>query len=1159
MLPQRFQMEAVATVRHLLPVVFVSHGIQMLEISLLSEVALRLQGQPLTHFRSQKELALLVYLAHTGRPHSREALADLLWDARSTQQSLSNLRTVLTRLRKQVGDNLVVTRKTVAVKPAVHQQTDSVRLQTMLGSVGADSSPTAVNLAAQALDLYRGEFMAGFYLPEAPRFNDWLESERENVRQIVMGAYRQVAALRQEQGAFAAGVVTAQQWATWDPFGEMPQQQLMRLLAYDGRRAEALAVYEKYRVLLNEELGVDPAPATMKLVESIQDGSLVAPQTAPPALHNLPRALIPLFGRQKEIAALTRYLVDPAYPVVTVTGAGGIGKTSLALAAARRLVAEGEHPFKDGIWFVSLEVVENDTPQKARQDVAALIGQAMGLYFQGESDLWSQLMGHLASKNLLLILDNIEQFLTAATDLIVDLLQAGDGIHLLITSRASLALASSVAFSLTGLDTPSQVSADALDNDSVRLFAERAARMPGPFHLETHLAEVVAICQFVEGMPLGIELAAASLGRLTIEEIMPALTSNLHLVKDMGPDLPQRQRTLQAVFDYSWQILDRQEQTVLAQISVFRGGFTREAATAVLNGSSSALYNLQHHGLLSRDESGRYRMHPLLRQLAAEKLNSPALIESSALALQRHSAYFADFMHSFTADLQRGVGVEAIQTILPERANLRAAWQEAVRAEQWPIIARCLDSIHRFYTRQGLFSEEVLLINAAVSALQAAMVPGDDAAAALLSRLFTARAADYRNTAQFKEGIDTAEQACNLARQLQDQELEARARLASARILSTQHQRAAALLQFEAVVALAQAAQNPFLEADGWIGIGGQLIWQEDDRKTQEALHHALDLCLALQYRSGEMETLRYMGTMASRQEDYAASVAYHKQALALSRLLGDVAAEAHDLGSVGVITESVGDLVSAQSYQREALAIFHRLHMPETEGWMLGQLGYIAIRLGDHTGGEQLLAEALAIATRLEDNFWQGWVKLRLGEMWYERGEAEQGLPLILEAHATAEKFQYLNFRARVLYDWGNALLSQSAWAGAERKYQEAYDLRHGSGRIEQALPALAGLAVAAYRQARLEAAAEHAERLWQYWLETPAWAARADLRLYWHLGMVWKGLEDPRAADLWQRSRVMLHERGEKLPDAAARQMFLEQVPAHRAIAEALRDYEP
>jgi len=160
----------------------------------------------------------LAYLAHTGQTYSREALADLLWEARSTKQSLSNLRTALTRLRKQAGDQLIVTRKTVSVIPAVHNQCDSARFQALLSDAGREYSAEGANLLAQGLDLYNGELMAGFYLPQAPRFNDWLAVERERLLQIAIRGFRHLATWQEEQGAAGAGVWAKQSWP-WLPDG----------------------------------------------------------------------------------------------------------------------------------------------------------------------------------------------------------------------------------------------------------------------------------------------------------------------------------------------------------------------------------------------------------------------------------------------------------------------------------------------------------------------------------------------------------------------------------------------------------------------------------------------------------------------------------------------------------------------------------------------------------------------------------------------------------------------------------------------------------------------------------------------------------------------------------------------------------------------------
>jgi tetratricopeptide (TPR) repeat protein len=501
---------------------------------------------------------------------------------------------------------------------------------------------------------------------------------------------------------------------------------------------------------------------------------------------------------------------------------------------------------------------------------------------------------------------------------------------------------------------------------------------------------------------------------------------------------------------------------------------------------------------------GRFRIHPLLRQLAQEKLSS----EMEWQALDRHALYYTTLVQSFEKELLYGEGQEAIHTVLTEQANLRLAWHHAVQTGQWNLIANCLDSAHYFYRRQGLFSEEATQIEAAISALQARLAQDDISLITMLCRLLTVRAQNYHGSAEYEKGLKTAEQALQLAQKLANPGLEAEVRVALAKAHYRDHTQVVA--QFEQVATLAKAAHNPILEVEAWSGIGSHKIWQGEFEQAEHALHKALKLCRELQYKPGEMLVLIRLGRLMAGKEAYTESIPLEEQALQLSRKLGDVVNEALILSNMGVNLNVLGDPVASQRYQEQALAIFRRLKMPGEEQTMLGDLGELAIQLGDYATAEQHLTEALFLAEQVKDLFWQAWVKVRMGEMWNERGESEKALALITEAFQTAEQFQYLNFQAGILYAWGNILLNQEDWANAEEKFQKAYDLRQGSGRIEQALPSLAGLAYATYQQEKLETAAALAERLWESLQAAPAVAERAARKVYWMLGLVWDGLGD-------------------------------------------------
>jgi predicted ATPase len=361
------------------------------------------------------------------------------------------------------------------------------------------------------------------------------------------------------------------------------------------------------------------------------------------AYGNLPAYVTPLIGRQEELAELQTLIHNPDCRLITILGPGGIGKTRLAIACARQELKaaigdEGSHPFPDGVCFVRLESID-DAGQITRE-----IAQALNLsVLSGEqADGWidQQLLGYLHRKRMLLVLDNFEQLL-AGVQTIAELLQAAPGVRTLITSRERLRLQGEQVFPIEGLTYPRLATMDDPGSyTAIQLFIHSARRQHPEFELTAEkITALVQICHLLDGMPLGLELAASWVGLLTLEEINAEIQKNIGFLESDWVDLPDRHRSLLAVCETIWQLLQPAEQTLFARLYVFRGGFTRVAARKVAAAAVRDLQALRNKSILDYDRvHQRYRIHPYLRQYGAERLSKNPQEEFQTR--DAHSAFF---------------------------------------------------------------------------------------------------------------------------------------------------------------------------------------------------------------------------------------------------------------------------------------------------------------------------------------------------------------------------------------------------------------------------------------------------------------------------------------------------------------------------------------
>jgi predicted ATPase/DNA-binding CsgD family transcriptional regulator len=420
---------------------------------------------------------------------------------------------------------------------------------------------------------------------------------------------------------------------------------------------------------------------------------------------NLPLQPTPFVGRTDELADITALLADPACRLLTLVGPGGIGKTRLAIQAA----SEAQDLFPDGVWFAALQPVSSTALL-----VSALV-DALSLPIYGQEDPRTRLLHWLRPKALLLVADNFEHLLDDAI-LLSEIVETAPAVKLLVTSRETLNVREEWVRTVRPMSVPADDhTLDLARYDATRLFVERARQMRGDFVPERDRHHVIRICQLVEGLPLAIELAAARLRALSCERIAAELQHSTNILTTPLRNVPERHRDMYVVFEPCWSRLTQAQRDVFMRLSVFRGGFARDAAEGVADASLPMLTALVDKSLLRVTPTGRYEIHELVRQYSAARLEE---IDGAADHIRdRHCDYYAAFLAQREQDLKGAQLLRALDEVLPEIDNIRGMWRWAVERGKWDAVAECLDSLVFVLQNRSAFHEAVDALGIAINTL----------------------------------------------------------------------------------------------------------------------------------------------------------------------------------------------------------------------------------------------------------------------------------------------------------------------------------------------------------------------------------------------------------------------------------------------------------
>lgn len=931
----------------------------------LGSPRIELEGVPFKSDR-RKAIALLAYLAVTDESHTRDKLATLLWPDSDQARAYAYLRRTLWELKKSLGEAwLDIDRKQIAIKQSPEVWMDIAAFRRGLSAFPSDdTSDECLQSLEQAVSLYRDDFLAGFTLRDSPNFDEWQFFQTERSRSELVSALERLVLGYASRDESETAADHARRWIALDPLHEPAHQQLMWLYAKMGQRAAALRQYEICAQIMEDEIGVPPQPETRALHDQIRSGTLEfgegsklqglmepAEATAriPPttALNNIPSPPTPFVGRRQELYEIGRLLDDPACRLITLVGPGGMGKTRLAIQAA----AEKRADFADGVCFIPLVSLRS-----AEHIVPALAAALNFSFYKDEKgdEPRQQLLDYLRPRNLLLVMDNYERLLDGGgTFLPVDILATSPGTKILATSRARLNVQGETLFSVTGMKTPEEEIVEKLESakqlepyTAIQLFIQCALRIRPEFETSIeHLVDIIHICQLVNGVPLGIELAAAWMGVLSPEEIAAEIEQSLDFLEVELADVPDRQRSIRAVFTSSWNLLTDEEQIVFKKLSVFHGGFAREAAQEVAGTSLKMLKALVDKSLLQIDLSGRYDVHELLRQYALEKLKTdPRVLKP---VRHQHSTYYASFVSGRGEVMKGPEQKDAFDAVEIEIENIRAAWLWAAEQGQFDKVAETLDALTSYFTTRALPREFYPLLEMAVETMRpVSSAPNDQLILVKLQILQAWFLAMYNH--ESKEIKDYTERALGRVR-----ELHAEGNIG----LAFSYLGALYMWHIERIpgVQLQQEAVGMLRESgDKWAltialnELGSSLSVVGEHEQAKQILVESITICRQTGDRLNLARGLLEMGSIASEEQAYDEVIRICEECREIFDAVGDHGRTAFTLNLLGENSLRTGDYKEAIESFQMAHEIFTGIGNRVWAGLMLSWKGLAALRLGD-------------------------------------------------------------------------------------------------------------------------------------------------------------------------------------------------------------------
>ncbi|PKO16591.1 MAG: hypothetical protein CVU39_07150 [Chloroflexi bacterium HGW-Chloroflexi-10] len=671
---------------------------------------------------------------------------------------------------------------------------------------------------------------------------------------------------------------------------------------------------------------------------------------------SLPTPVAPLIGREHELTEIMGLMQDPRCRLLTLTGLGGIGKTRLALESAHRL----QTIFPDGAGYVSLIGVSSP------EFIIPTIADELGITFSGPTSPKAQLFKYLKMKHYLLVLDNLEH-LIAGVEILGELLLQAPKIRLLTTSREQLHLQAEWVLEIQGLPVPQSTQVEDLENvSSVALFLQRARQANVGFTFSSiDRPALVRICQLVKGLPLAIELAAAWTRMLTCQEIVQEIECCLDFLSGNTFDVPERHRSITAVFDHSWKLLSPDEQNTLKRLSVFQGGFSREAAEQIAGATLQMLAVLVDKSLVRRSGTGRYDIHELISQYLLVQLNNNE--EEERVTREQHSRYYLTLLLDREVILKSQRQKAAVTELMADIDNIRLAWNEAIENGMVDVLVQASGPLYFFYELNQYFIEGATCFKVCAKMIQGRLTvlrnknetPDKKNLEIALGNMLNYQAFFTLRPGNYREALLLFQDSLALLRPHGSSSILAFGLIHKGAVHMALGELEAASELFNEGLTVSYITKDSWLQAMAFGLLGGVLHNQGKYQEAYRSISESISLCQSI----GDPYLTILMGAYYS----HTAQVVGHlletqdlfSESLRIARESGNRWGIGTGLMIMSTIARLQGNDLEARSLLEESVVLNREVGDLWSLAWALNDLSFLSLKQGDLQTAERCVLEA--------------------------------------------------------------------------------------------------------------------------------------------------------------------------------------------------------